>query len=199
DPDGEYTLANVRAGSGDDVRGGISGGWMMVVVYENPTLPGKFITTFDGYAGIKSGDPGIEIPFSGFTTLPNGFPVYAKIGVATLEGDKDISGDRLFIKADSNPDFTNIGSTNALRNNFFNSNITIENNLITDRNPNSPNTLGWDVDMFTIPNPNNDVITNFVTGATFYATSTQDNNYNFITYLSVLLINTHHILSTTLR
>src|SRR5690606_9705786 len=83
EPDGEYTLANVRAGSGDDVRGGISGGWMMVVVYENPTLPGKFITTFDGYAGIKSGDPGIEIPFSGFTTLPNGFPVYAKIGVAT--------------------------------------------------------------------------------------------------------------------
>src|SRR5690606_35469203 len=84
DPDGEYTLANVRAGSGDDVVGGISGGWMMVVVYENPTLPGKFITTFDGYAGIKSGESA-DIPFSGFTTLPSPFPVNAKIGVATLE------------------------------------------------------------------------------------------------------------------
>src|SRR5690606_21493119 len=88
DPDGEYTLANIRAGSGSFSPGGISGGWMMVVVYENPTLPGKFITTFDGYAGIKS-EESAEIPFSGFTTLPAPFPVNAKIGVATLEGDKD--------------------------------------------------------------------------------------------------------------
>src|SRR5690606_15537956 len=43
DPQGDYMMANILAGSGDDVTGGISGGWMMVVVYENPTLPGKFI------------------------------------------------------------------------------------------------------------------------------------------------------------
>src|SRR5690606_9708976 len=187
DPDGEYTLANIRAGSGSFSPGGISGGWMMVVVYENPTLPGKFITTFDGYAGIKS-EESAEIPFSGLTTLPAPFPVNAKIGVATLEGDRDISGDRLSIQADSNSSATYLGNTVNPSNNFFNSNITFEENTITSRNPNSPNTLGWDVDMFTIPNPSNNVIPNNETGATFYATSTQDKYDIFFTSMDVEII-----------
>ncbi|RUA11637.1 MAG: hypothetical protein DSY83_16480, partial [Flavobacteriia bacterium] len=186
-PDGEYFVANVRASSGSSITGGISGGWSLVVVYENPTLPGKYITTFDGYAGIKSGQT-VDIPFSGFTTLPSPFPVNAKLGVAALEGDNKITGDQLAIKADSNGSFTTLSNTVNPSNNFFNSNITIEGSIVTTRNPNSTNTLGWDVDLFTIPNPNQTVIPNDETGATLRASSTQDKYDIFFTSLDVEII-----------
>ncbi|MCR9226363.1 MAG: T9SS type B sorting domain-containing protein [Flavobacteriaceae bacterium] len=186
-PDGEYFVGNVRASSGDDVTGGVSGGWTMVVVYENPTLPGKYITTFDGYAGIKSGES-VDIPFSGFTTLPAPFPVNAKLGVAALEGDNRITGDQLSIRADSNAGFTTLSNAANPSTNFFNSNITNEGTIVGSRNPNSINTLGWDVDLFTIPNPNQTVIPNDETGATLRATSTQDKYDIFFTSLDVEII-----------
>ncbi|MEO2050379.1 MAG: T9SS type B sorting domain-containing protein [Allomuricauda sp.] len=186
-PDGDYTVANVRASLGGGIQGGISGGWTMVVVYENPTFPGKYITTFDGYAGIKSGET-VDIPFSGFTTLPAPFPVNAKLGVAALEGDNRISGDQLAIRADSNAGFTTLSNTANPATNFFNSNITNEGAIVTTRNPNSVNTLGWDVDLFTIPNPNQTVIPNDETGATLRASSTQDKYDIFFTSLDVEII-----------
>jgi gliding motility-associated-like protein/uncharacterized repeat protein (TIGR01451 family) len=186
-PDGDYVVANVRASSGSSIQGGVSGGWSLVVVYENPTLPGKFITTFDGYAGIKSGET-VDIPVSGFTTLPAPFPVRAKLGVATLEGDNRITGDQLAIRADSNASFTTLSNTANPATNFFNSNITIEGSIINTRNPNSINTLGWDVDLFTIPNPNQTVIPNGETGATLRASSTQDKYDIFFTSMDVEII-----------
>ena len=186
-PDGDYFVANVRASNGSGLSGGISGGWTMVVVYENPDLPGKYITTFDGYAGIKSGET-LDIPINGFSTLPNPFPVLAKIGVATLEGDNRITGDGLSIKANSNSTFTALGNTVNPTNNFFNANITIEDNIIMSRNPNSINTLGWDVDMFTINNSLNKIIPNDETGATLRASSTQDKYDIFFTSFDVEII-----------
>ncbi|MCB0371415.1 MAG: T9SS type B sorting domain-containing protein [Muricauda sp.] len=186
-PDGEYFVANVRASNGDSVTGGVSGGWTLIIVYENPTLPGKYITTFDGYAGIKSGQT-VDIPFSGFTTLPAPFPVNAKLGVAALEGDNRISGDRLAIRADSNGSFTTLSNSANPSTNFFNSNITNEGSIVTTRNPNSINTLGWDVDLFTIPNPNQTIIPNDETGATLRASSTQDKYDIFFTSLDVEII-----------
>jgi hypothetical protein len=41
-----------------------------------------FISVFDGYAGVQ-GDQ-LNIPISGFRTLPSPFPVNAKIGVSHL-------------------------------------------------------------------------------------------------------------------
>ncbi|MCG2459221.1 T9SS type B sorting domain-containing protein [Flavobacteriaceae bacterium F89] len=186
-PDGDYFVANVRASNGSGLSGGISGGWTMVVVYENPDLPGKYITTFDGYAGIKSKET-LDIPINGFSTLPNPFPVLAKIGVATLEGDNRITGDGLSIKANSNSIFTPLGNTVNPTNNFFNANITIEDSIIMSRNPNSINTLGWDVDMFTINNSLNKIIPNDETGATLRASSTRDKYDIFFTSFDVEII-----------
>ncbi len=144
----------------------------MVVVYENPNLPGsKYITTFDGYAGIKSGET-TDIPISGFTTLPAPFSVKAKIGVAALEGDNRISGDGLSINASGS--FTPLSNTLNPSTNFFNSNITIDNAIVSTRNPNSVNTLGWDVDLMEITNNFNAVIPNDATSAVLRASSTQD-------------------------
>ncbi|PXX27855.1 SprB repeat-containing protein, partial [Arenibacter sp. ARW7G5Y1] len=186
-PNGEYFAANIRASSGSSISGGVSGGWKMVVVYEDPNLPGKYITTFDGYAGIKSGET-VDIPVNGFTTLPAPFPVIAQLGVATLEGDNRISGDGLSFKANSNPSFTALGNTVNPTNNFFNSNITRANAIVTDRTPNSINTLGWDVDFFNINNPLNGVIPNNETGAVFRASSSQDKYDIFFTSFDVEII-----------
>ena len=187
DPNGDYTAANIRASVGEDPSGGVSGGWTMVVVYENPTYSGKYITTFDGYAGIKSGES-VDIPVSGFTTLPAPFPVNARLGVSTLEGDNRISGDGLSIKSNSVAVFTPLGNTINPSTNFFNANITFEDNIVTTRYPNSINTLGWDADLFTIPNPGTSVIPNDETGAVLRASSSQDKYDIFFTSFDVEII-----------
>jgi gliding motility-associated-like protein len=187
-PNGEYFVANVTATTSSNISGGISGGWKMVIVYEDPTLPGdKFITTFDGYAGIKSGES-VDIPISGFTTLPAPFPVYASMGVAALEGDNRIPNDGLEINA--NGSFTTLSNGENPANNFFNSSITIDDAQFTARNPNSVNTLGWDVDYFEIPNGgvNNTVIPNGATSAILRASSSQDKYDIFFTSFDVDII-----------
>ncbi len=186
-PDGDYFVANVRASLGGGIQGGISGGWTMVVVYENPNLPGsKYITTFDGYAGIKSGET-TDIPISGFTTLPAPFNVNANIAVAALEGDNNIPGDGLSISSGGNP-FTPLSSTVNPANNFFNSNISIDPNILTARNPNSVNTLGWDTDLFPVVNNFNNVIPNDATSAILRASSSQDKYDIFFTAFDVEII-----------
>ncbi|SFR57839.1 gliding motility-associated C-terminal domain-containing protein [Maribacter stanieri] len=188
DPNGDYFVANVRASTGNSISGGISGGWKMVVVYENPNLPGdKFITTFDGYAGVKSGES-IDIPVNGFTTLPAPFPVYANMGVAALEGDNRIGGDALQINA--NGSFTTLSNGQNPGNNFFNSSITQFDTQYTTRNPNSINTLGWDVDLFEIPNggASNTIIPNGSTSAILRASSSQDKYDIFFTSFDVDII-----------
>ncbi|WP_299318330.1 T9SS type B sorting domain-containing protein [uncultured Maribacter sp.] len=187
-PNGDYFVANVRASTGNNISGGISGGWKMVIVYENPNLPGdKFITTFDGYAGVKSGES-IDIPVNGFTTLPAPFPVYANMGVGALEGDNRITGDALAINA--NGSFTTLSNGENPDNNFFNSSITQFDNQYTNRNPNSINTLGWDVDLFEIPNggASNTIIPNGANSAILRASSSQDKYDIFFTSFDVDII-----------
>ena len=152
------------------------------------TWPGsRFITTFDGYAGIASAAPDVDIPVSGFTTLPAPFPVNANIAIGALEGDNKIGGDGLKINA--NGSFTPLSSTWNPANNFFNSNITIDPNIFTARNPNSLNTLGWDVDLFPVINvPNNNVIPNDATSAVLRLSSTQDKYDVFFASFDVEII-----------
>ncbi len=56
---GTYTVANVSSAEGETgvatpYNGtGHSAGWSLFVVYEDPTLPGKSITSFDGFSAIS--------------------------------------------------------------------------------------------------------------------------------------------------
>ena len=186
DPKGEYTVANVRAVNGY-IGGGASAGWTLVVVYENPTLTGKRITTFDGFARVRSNNPEVDIDYNGFNTIPVG-PVRANIGVAALEGDNRITGDQLRIRAASNGGFTTLSDPVNASNNFFNSNITLGGSLVTSRNPNSVNTLGYDTDIFLLNNPLNNVLPNSETAATFRFTSNGDQYYPFFNSFNVEVI-----------
>ncbi|CEN37021.1 T9SS type B sorting domain-containing protein [Capnocytophaga cynodegmi] len=174
-PTGEYIIANVRATRTRDayeVNGGVSAGWSLVIIYEDPDKSSKNISTFDGYASISK-EQEVDFSFSGFKTLPAPLPVNARFGVMALEGDKAISGDKLSILK---PDGTYEGLFNSVNpiDNFFNSSISENENLITNRRPASTNTLGWDIDLFSVPNKNNSVVENDQETASFKAHSTKD-------------------------
>lgn len=187
-PEGEYTVANIRATQGYINGGGVSGGWTIFFVYENPTMPGKYITSYDGFAGVRSDIGSTDINYSGFTTLPAPFPVRARLASAALEGDNRITGDQLMFRAASNPTFTALGNTLNTSNNFFNSRITLNDTDFTTRNPNSLNTLGYDGDIIIINNPLNNVIPNNETAATLRITSTQDTYFMFFNAFNIEII-----------
>ncbi|MGB5359773.1 MAG: SprB repeat-containing protein, partial [Eudoraea sp.] len=199
DPSGDYTVANIRSVVGSlSPGGGAAGGWTLVIVYENPTLSGKLITTFDGFARVRSANPSVDINYSGFNTIPVG-PVRANIGAAALEGDNRITGDRMRIRAASNPGFTTISNAVNPANNFFNSNITLNGAITNNRNPNSINTLGYDTDIFLLNNPANSVIPNGETDATFRFTSSGDQYYPFFNSFNVEIIEPNIIVEKTVE
>lgn len=199
DPSGDYTVANIRSVVGSlSPGGGAAGGWTLIIVYENPTLSGKLITTFDGFARVRSANPSVDINYSGFNTIPVG-PVRANIGAAALEGDNRITGDRMRIRAASNPGFTTISNAVNPANNFFNSNITLDGAITNNRTPNSVNTLGYDTDIFLLNNPLNSVIPNAETDATFRFTSSGDQYYPFFNSFNVEIIEPNIVVEKTVE
>lgn len=181
DPSGTYTIADMRASTGGayGITNGISGGWVLVVAYEDPTLSAKYISTSYGYLNNQPcniSDPGClkDFTYSGFTTLPAPLPVRARYAIATLEGDQPFNGDVFQIETPSGTTQDIFTSPANPSNNFFDSSISVDGQYVTTRNPDSENTLGFDVDIFDIPNPSNTVIGNDQTSATFYTTSSGD-------------------------
>ncbi|WP_395043384.1 SPOR domain-containing protein [Flavobacterium sp.] len=179
---GVYTVADVKATQGM-LSGGVAGGWTIFFVYEDQEMSGKFITSFDGFAGVT--DKSTEILFNGFETLPQG-SVKAKIACAALEGDNNMIGDQLLFNTTGNiKDFVALSNPLRKTGNFFNSSITIENKYFTNRFPDSKNTLGYDTCLITIPNPNNTVIGNNIKEATLKLKSSGDRYLMFFTAFNV--------------
>ncbi len=195
DPTGEYTAANIRATRGRR-NGSSSAGWVMVIIYENPNESGKFISTFDGYASLSGSVGNVDVDVNGFRTLPAPFPVRARIGVGALEGDRGISNDRFFIRADLNSgsSFTNLSTGLNPANNFFNSTITTNGAEVPTRTPYGTNTLGTDLDIFNLNNPGANVLPNSESGATLRFTSTGDGYGPFLATFSVEIIEPNIVL-----
>jgi len=179
-PFGPYQVANVEGKIGQLVEHGqpnsttgVSGGWQIVFIYENPGLSLKNFSVFDGYAHVTRDRNTFPVSFDGFQTVPNG-PVRADIAVGSLEGDRGILGDRLQIR-NTGGLFEDITAPSRPADNFFNSRITIGqpgDDNFTDRNPASTNTLGFDSALFPLRNPGNNIIANNQTSATLRLTST---------------------------
>ncbi|WP_335966836.1 T9SS type B sorting domain-containing protein [Galbibacter sp. PAP.153] len=185
DPNGDYFVGNVRASQGRK-EGGSGGGWVLVIIYEDPNMPGKYISTFDGYVAV-SGTVNQEFSYNGFKTIPTG-PVRARLGVGTLEGDIGLTGDKMSIKADGKSSFTNLSNAGNPQNNFFNSNITVDGYNVTTRNTKSENTLGFDADIFQLSNNNNSVIDNNETGLTVRVSTSGDGFGVFLNTMSIDII-----------
>jgi len=184
--EGEYAVANLRATRGRR-RGGCSAGWTLVIIYESPTMPSKYIALFDGYAGVQNTTE-LDIPVSGFQTLPAPYPVNANIAVGALEGDIGIRGDSFRFKSSTSTNYTVISDAINQSNNFFNSTITKNGVHNLDRNPASTNTLGLDINNVDIPNPSNMVLPNDATAGDLKLTTNGDGYGAFVTSFAVEII-----------
>jgi len=198
---GTYTVANVSSAEGESsdynpYNGtGESAGWSLFVVYEDPTLPGKSITSFDGFSAISaSQNPVLDIPISGFRTVPAPAPVRANFAFATLEGDKVITGDRLLLNGFA------MSAADRPVNNFFNSSVTQLSALpVNNRVPNSTNTLGFDTGVMEIDNPTNNVLANDATSATIRLETDGDTFFQYFFAFAVEIIEPDIVLTKTVE
>ena len=199
---GTYTVANVSSGLGetgsfDPFNGtGQSAGWSLFIVYEDPTLPGKSITSFDGFSAISvpGGNPSVDIPVDGFRTVPAPAPVRANFAFATLEGDSPILGDRLQLNGIS------LSTADRPESNFFNSSVTrLDATPVNNRVPNSANTLGFDTGTITIPNPGNSVIANDATSGTISLETEGDTYFPYFFAFAVEIIEPDIVLTKTVE
>ncbi len=196
-PSGEYFVANVSCETGVGNR---AAGWTMVVVYESPTKPRKYITTFDGFSNVSPSNTE-QFSYSGFVTPPSG-SVQGRIGLGALEGDRALTGEQLFFAdaivpaTDPNSSFDLLFDAENPADNFFNSKVTIDGAQVTTRTPNSTNTLGWDtaiVDLDPLNNPNaplteNLILANGATDATVRVATTGDRILTFLNTFAVDII-----------
>ncbi|NMH85875.1 beta strand repeat-containing protein, partial [Flavivirga algicola] len=193
---GTYTVANVSSAEGQtdtfDPRNGTgySAGWSLFIVYQNPSLPGKSITSFDGFSTItRAFNPTVDISVSGFRTVPAPAPVRANFAFAALEGDKPITGDRLRING------TSLSDLDRSQTNFFNSSVTGP----PARQPNSSNTLGFDTGILAVPNPSNGVIANDDTSATIRLETSGDTFFPYFFAFAVDIIAPNMVLTKTVE
>ncbi len=192
-PEGTYAVANISTLIGPKPNSeGLSAGWSLFVVYEDPLLPSKYITSFDGFTKI-TGWISETFPVSGFTTIPTG-PVRAKFAFNTIEGDRAYTGDYLRLNGSTIDATNNAGTVIRQGNNFFNSTTSIIDpvtntpELFTARNPNGSNTLGFDSGIINIPNPGNTLIPNGATSATISLGSSLDIYYYYFSAFAIEII-----------
>ncbi|MGC6430249.1 MAG: T9SS type B sorting domain-containing protein [Jejuia sp.] len=195
---GTYTVANVsseqgRTASYSPYNGtGHSAGWSLFIVYEDPTIPGKAITSFDGFSAISvpGGNPALDIPVTGFRTIPAPAPVRANFAFATLEGDSPILGDQLLLNG------LNLSAADRPATNFFNSSVTqLSATPVNNRNPNSTNTLGFDTGVMVVPNPGNTIIANDATSATVRLETQGDTFFPYFYAMAVEIIEPNIVLT----
>ncbi|MGH9119808.1 MAG: hypothetical protein ACRD0A_18625 [Acidimicrobiales bacterium] len=158
---GDYWGADVAAGTGADRYGG----WSLVVVFRNPTLPLRNLTVFDGFADVGRDDPA-TVTISGFLA-PEAGPVETQLGMIAYDGDRGSTGDKALVIAPPNPD-TLLGSPLSPGTNFFNSTYDINGVNITTRTPSDLNMLGFDLRNIGAPG----AIPNRATSARIQFTST---------------------------
>lgn len=158
--EGTYTVANVTSSLGLNNSTGLSAGWTLFVIYEDPLLHTKSFTTFDGFSHIYDGHQE-TVPVTGFTTPPSPSHIDLQFAYATLDGDRTKRATKLEINGKE--------VTTPLRpaNKFFGSVIENTNGVSNPRNPMSDNTLGYDTGFLEILNSEPEFIKNNQSSADF--------------------------------
>lgn len=174
---GLFTVANVAATEGE-VLGGSAAGWLLYVVYEDDTQPLQYITTYHGFEFVNK-EP-VEISFGNFSTSASG-EVETAITIGALEGDSNLGRDQVGIYNPEDNLYVSLDNKVRASSNFFNSSITINDSLYTNRQPNSLNTLGFDIAKIKIPNTQNAIIANNATGVKMEYKTRSDRFFVFFT------------------
>ena len=144
---GTYCVGNVPLSVGSSVTYGAHGGWAIVVVYENSSVPYNSVRVYDGFQRVYNGGSATTttVTLSGLN-VPSGTMAAsdAKMGVVAWEGDANLDGDFLKINGKT---FSN--STNP-KDNPWNGTITDNGAHVTTKNPSYTNQMGLDIDLFDV-------------------------------------------------
>lgn len=172
---GTYSIANIKATEGE-ISGGGSAGWLLYVVYEDLEQSAKYFTLYNGLVEVNK--EAVEIGFSDFKSKEEGI-ITTKIALGALEGDRKLKTDEFSIFDKKSGNYKVLSNKLREEKNFFNSSITIGDSVFTDRNPNSTNTLGFDLLKMEIPNDDNDLLDNASTQADLKFQARADRFYLF--------------------
>lgn len=169
-PNGTYTVADVVSPLG---KSNAYGGWTIVIVYANSTLPARNLTVFDGCAVVELGNPPVDVSISGFLTPPTG-PISCELGAVAYDGDRAWT-DSFAFKQNGAAAFYNLTpNATANLNDMWNSTIAYKGAVVTTRNPAFNNTLGYDASILDMPNVGNANLGNSQTSATVRFSSPQE-------------------------
>ncbi len=163
-----YQLANIVSKVGSNTFGG----WSIVVVYGNIYEKMKNLTVFDGLANVSAGAAGtVDIALSGFLTPPTG-PVNFSLGAVAHDGDRGQTGDQLAFNGAGS--YVNITDVLHPIGNSFNSTISNNGVLTSNRNPSYNNNLGHDANIYVPDNSAFNFIGNSATNASIRISTTSE-------------------------
>ncbi|MFJ9519881.1 hypothetical protein ACIRPK_16675 [Kitasatospora sp. NPDC101801] len=161
---GSYTVADLQACQGRsstaDFGGqnvGCWGGWSLVVAYENPAEPLRYLQVWDGYQLVRPPNSTTTLTLTGIRT-PAGRAPAATLGVGVGDGDTPIAGDSLDVGADvgslqklpmPTPGGTVVGD-NAFTGRIDRVAADGTGTNLTDRDPSPVNNLGYDARMIDV-------------------------------------------------
>lgn len=174
-PNGNYTLANIKATQGF-APGGCAGGWLLYVIYEIETETPKYFSTYNGFLDVFK-EP-VDILFQNFKAPEYG-DIKTSLLLGALEGDQKFKTDNCAFLDSENKNYIPLYNKARPKRNFFNSSISINKKPFLDRLPASRNTLGFDLLKIEIPNSNNAIISNNSNNATVQFNSKADRFYLF--------------------
>ncbi len=186
-PNGTYAVANVICPSGVT---NACGGWTIVIVYSNATLPPRNITVFDGEAIINSGDPAVDVNVTGFLTPASG-TVSCELGAVVFDGDRG-SADAWKFKQNGAAGFYDLATTTIPligAGDAWNSVIAYKSSVVTTRSPAFQNTLGYDSKIIDLPNAGNAQLGNNKTSAIVQFSSTSENYFVQVLTTSITQFN----------
>ncbi|MGW3233667.1 DUF7927 domain-containing protein [Kitasatospora sp. NPDC001095] len=160
---GEYTVADIQACQGRSSAGdfggqnvGCWGGWSLVVAYEDPKEPLRYLQVWDGYQLIRPPVPSITMTLDGIRT-PAGRAPAATMGVIVGDGDAPIAGDSLEVGPDAGkltalpmPTSGGPATDNAFTSRIDRVTADGTGSNITDRTPNPVDNVGYDARMIDV-------------------------------------------------
>jgi hypothetical protein len=155
---GTYTVANVKAGTGQDRFAG----WALLVAYRDSTQALRHVNVFDGLGTVDATHT-FSTTITPFQTPATG-TVTTKTGLLSFEGDAGYATETMKFNGATVSDALNPA------NNVFNSTISAGGANVAAKNPNFVNQLGMDLDAQTATG----ALANSQSSTTLSFTSTQD-------------------------
>ena len=143
---------------------------------EDENVQPRYFTTYNGFVEVDKKP--VDIVFKDFKTNEVG-TIETSLLLAALEGDQKYKTDVCAIFNTKTNAFQPLKTKHRPEKNFFNSTISFDDEMYMDRNPNSTNTLGFDLLKMKIPNADNAIISNNSSETTIQFTTKADRFYLF--------------------